>query len=381
MGCNVCRPSDQEAQLKLSREFPKIGEKINKSETQKNKDYINFKHLFENNLQFIGKYIDYQDFQSCIPEKIQNYMIEHPLNMKPEFFNENVEKYEIKPIEFKNGNIYYGNWNDNLKMEGLGKYFLKEDKVLAEGIWSNGDLQYARVFIPNGDIYEGEMKNSKFNGEGKISYLNGDIYEGGFVDGEKSGNGKLIFEDKTVYEGLFENGEFHGKGKMKWKNGYEYNGDFVGQQLCGFGILINNTGDKYEGNFYNSVFNGKGKYTHENGDIYEGEFQYGVKKGKGIYDASNKYKYVGEWDNDLPCGVGKLTNWNKKGVLKSTWRYGKIMEEPIYEKGNQNDFKAIDLNIEPQEMLLDTKELSHLEMADSNSSQYKLGTFPSFLDD
>ena len=168
---------------------------------------------------------------------------------------------------------------------------------------------------------------------------------------------------------------------MVWKNGYEYNGDFVGQQLCGFGILINNTGDKYEGNFYNSVFNGKGKYTHENGDIYEGEFQYGVKKGKGIYDASNKYKYVGEWDNDLPCGVGKLTNWNKKGVLKSTWRYGKIMEEPIYEKGNQNDFKAINLNIEPQEMLLDTKELSHLEMADSNSSQYKLGTFPSFLED
>ena len=52
-------------------------------------------------------------------------------------------------------------------MEGLGKYYLKEDKVLAEGIWENGDLKYARVFLPNGDIYEGEMKNSKFNGKGK----------------------------------------------------------------------------------------------------------------------------------------------------------------------------------------------------------------------
>ena len=46
-------------------------------------------------------------------------------------------------------------------MEGLGKYYLKEDNVLAEGLWSNGDLKYIRVLIPNWDIYEGEMKNSK----------------------------------------------------------------------------------------------------------------------------------------------------------------------------------------------------------------------------
>ena len=381
MGCNVCRPSEQETQLKLSREIPQLGFKLNKSVTQIKEDYNNFMVLFENNLQYIGKYISPQEFNSSIPETIQNYMIEHPLNIKPELFNNNIETFEVKPIEFKNGNIYFGNWNDNLKMEGFGKYYLKEDNVLAEGIWNNGDLQYARVFIPNGDIYEGEMKDSKFNGKGKLTYLNGDLYEGEFLDGEKNGNGKLIFEDKTEYEGPFEKGEFRGKGKMKWKNGYEYEGDFNGSKLSGFGTLTNYTGDTYEGNFDNSLFNGKGKYTYENGDIYEGEFQYGIKKGKGVYNASHKYEYDGDWDNDLPCGVGKLTNWNKKGILKSTWRYGKIMEEPIYEKGSQSDFKALNLNIEPQEMNLNVKELSHLEMVDVDTSQYKLGTFPSFLDD
>ena len=380
MGCNACRPSEPETQLKLSKEIANNGIKINKTASLLKEEYNNFIALFENNLQYIGKYISPQEFNSNITENIQKYMIENPLDIKNEFYN-NCETYEVKPIEFKNGNIYYGNWNDNLKMEGPGKYYLKEDNVLAEGFWKNGDLQYARVYLPNGDIYEGEMKNSTFNGKGKLLSANGDIYIGDFLNGEKSGNGKIIFKDQTEYEGTFEKGEFKGKGKMIWANKYEYKGEFNGPKLSGLGVLTNPSGDIYEGNFDNSLFNGKGKYIYENGDTYEGEFQYGLKKGKGIYNALHKYEYNGDWDNDLPCGVGKLTNWNQKGILKSTWRYGKIVEEPIYERGTQSDFKEIDLNIEPLEMNLDTRELPHLEMIDVNTSQYKLGTFPSFLDD
>ena len=379
MGCNACRPSEPEAQLKYSKVFTKNGVKKTKSDEQLKEDYNNFINLFENNLQYLGEYISQQDFNSNIPEKIQSYMIEHPLDIKEEYFKD-TETYELKPVEFKNGNIYQGNWNNNLKMEGLGKYFLKEDKVLAEGIWDDGNLIYARVFLPNDDIYEGEMKDSIFHGKGKLIMSNGDIYEGDFVNGEKEGNGKLIFEDKTEYEGHFEKGEFHGKGNMKWANGYNYKGEFIGPRLCGIGFLTNPHGDIYEGGFENSLFNGKGKYIYENGDIYEGEFQYGIKKGKGVYNVLHKYKYDGDWDNDLPCGVGKLTNWNKMAILKSTWRYGKIMEEPIFEKGSKNDFKAIELDIIPEEMNLDTRELSHLEMVDNDSTQYRLGTFPSFLD-
>ena len=380
MGCNACRPSEPEAQLKIGRESYKNGALIDRTPSKIKEDYNNFINLFENTLQYIGQYIEPQDFNSNIPENIQKYMVENPLDIKKEFYKNSVT-FEVRPIEFKNGNIYYGNWNENLKMEGPGKYFLKEDNVLAEGIWSNGDLKYARVFLPNGDLYEGEMKNSTFNGKGKLIYSNGDMYEGDFIEGEKNGNGKMVFEDRTEYEGPFEKGEFKGKGKMKWANKYEYQGEFKGPKLCGLGILTNQSGDVYEGSFDNSLFNGIGKYKYENGDIYEGEFQYGIKKGKGVYNALHKYEYNGDWDNDLPCGVGKLTNWNKKGLLKSTWRYGKIVEEPVFEKGTQSDFKAVDLNIEPHEMSLDTRELSHLEMIDNETTQYKLGTFPSFLED
>ena len=34
-----------------------------------------------------------------------------------------------------------------MNMEGQGKYFLKEEGVLAEGIWKQGNLIFARVFI------------------------------------------------------------------------------------------------------------------------------------------------------------------------------------------------------------------------------------------
>ena len=380
MGCRICSPEGKEPQLKFSRIYTKNGVKVKKSEDEIKEDFNNFISLFENNLKYIGNYISQQDFNSCIPEKVQSHMIEHPFDIK-EKYNVDTETYELKPVEFKNGNIYQGNWNDDLKMEGLGKYYLKDQNVLAEGVWSNGDLLYARVFLQNDDIYEGEMKNSTFNGKGKLISANGDIYEGDFVDGKTNGNGKLVFGDKTVYEGQFEKGEFKGNGHMKWTSGYDYEGNFDGAKLCGFGVLTHPCGDKYEGNFENSLFHGNGKYIYENGDIYEGEFQYGLKKGKGIYNASHKFEYNGDWDNDLPCGFGKVTNWNKKGLLKSTWRNGKIIEEPTFEQGTKSDFKSIDLNIVPEEMKLDTKDLTHLESFDGNSSQYKIGSLPSFLED
>ena len=380
MGCNVCRPSEPEALLRSGMKLSRGEVKHNKNNIHKNEDYNNFLLLFESNLQYLGQYITQQDFNSYITQDVKNYMIEHPLNINQDLYKE-TETYEVKPVEFKNGNIYFGNWNENLKMEGPGKYYLKEDRVLAEGYWENGDLIYSRLFLPNGDIYEGEMKNSTYHGKGKLMFANGDIYEGDFVNGEKSGNGKLTFEDKTVYEGAFEKGEFKGTGKMKWPNGYEYSGNFDGPKLCGFGVLLNSSGDIYEGNFDNNLFNGKGKYIFENGDVYEGEFQYGVKRGKGIYNSLNKYEYDGDWDNDLPCGVGILKSLNKNGIIKSTWRYGKIVEEPVYEKGTENDFKGINLNVIPSKMNLDTRVLSHLEIVDVNSSQYNLGTYPSFLEE
>ena len=382
MGCEACRQSEPEANFPLINLEVKSNDRQNETSSEKKHNYDNFTLLFEDKLQNFGKYFE-QEFNTLITPEILAYMTENPFSLNPEQY-EISEVYEMKPIEFNNGNVYKGGWNENLKMEGQGKYYLKEDGVLAEGLWKEGNLVYARVFIgkeDSFDIFEGEMKNSSFYGKGKLILSNGVIYEGDFIDGEKTGNGKIIFEDKTVYEGGVEKGDLNGKGKMIWTNGYEYEGDFEFNKLCGNGILKSPNGEIYEGEFKNNLFNGYGKYTFKNGNTYEGQFLYGVKKGKGVYKCLNKFEYDGDWDNDLPCGVGKLSDWNKTGVIKSTWRYGNIMEEPVYEQGTSENFEDIDLNIVPDQITLNIKDLSNLDYTDMQSTQFKLGTQVSFLDE
>ena len=98
-------------------------------------------------------------------------------------------------------------------MDGPDIYYLRDDKILAEGNWDNGECKFAIVFQLNGDIYEGELKDSKFNGKGKLISPNNEVYEGDFVDREKTGYGKIRFADHTVYEGKIEKGNLKEKEK------------------------------------------------------------------------------------------------------------------------------------------------------------------------
>jgi hypothetical protein len=371
MGCQACRQREPEANFPLGNCKP--------MNTEEGK---NFQTTFDDRLQSFGQYYPY-DFKTLLSEKIQNYIAEHPLQINPEYY-QNLEGYDIKAVEFKNGNIYEGGWNKNTRMEGQGKYYLKEEKVFVEGIWKNGDLVYARVFMGDDDsleIYEGEIKDSNFNGKGKLTSSNGQIYIGEFIEGVKTGKGQIIFKDGTIFDGQVEKGEPKGEGKMTWKNGYEYEGNFDGNKLSGKGKLKGPNQESYEGDFTNNFFNGKGVYTYANGNTYEGEFSFGAKKGKGIYSCLNSYQYDGDWDNDLPSGNGKLSTWDKNGIIKSSWRHGKIMEEPVYEKGDKNNFEGIDFNIAVDEMKINIRDLTNLEMPEVQTTQYKFETMPSFLDD
>ncbi len=305
MGCQACRQSEPETTFLFNDgEIKNLDNQI-QSNPGKKDDYNNFILKFTNKLPNLGNYF-VADFNTLISPKIQKYITENPLSISEELLG-NSNSYEVKAVEFTNGNVYQGGWSPDLKMEGQGKYYLKNDKVLAEGIWKEGNLVYARVFIIKEndlfDIYEGTIRYSTFNGKGKQILSNGMIYEGDFEDGERNGNGKIIFKDGTIYEGQIEKGELKGKGKMVWKNGYEYEGGFNSNKFNGNGVLKGPSGDKYEGDFTNNLFHGNGKYIYNNGNSYEGQFVYGQKKGKGVYKCINLYEYDGDWDIDLPCGV------------------------------------------------------------------------------
>ena len=372
MGCEACRQREPEANFPFQ---------VNEDLVHMEKDQ--FQTTFENYLPSLGQYYN-SDFNSLLSQNVLDYIKQNPLQVKPEYYQD-LEGHDIPPVEFKNGNIFEGGWNKNIKMEGRGKYYLKKENIFLEGIWKEGNLIYARIFILNDDyfdIYEGEIKDSNFDGKGKLILSSGQEYEGDFVGGEKTGNGKILFEDGAIYEGQIEKGQLSGKGKMVWKNGYEYEGDFNANKLEGFGKLKCPNEDVYEGDFSNNLFHGNGTYTYQNGNTYTGQFSYGAKKGKGVFKCMYKYEYDGDWDNDLPSGVGKLSTWNKQGIIKSSWRAGKIMELPLYEKGTKDDFEGIDFNFLIDTILVNIKTLSNLDNTQVvQTTQYKLATGASFLDE
>ena len=320
--------------------------------------YNHFLKKFNSNLHFFGKYIDISEFNKIIPNSAKKFMIQNVLNI-PNNINQDTKKFEMKPVEFKNGNIYQGNWSEKYKMDGYGQYFIKEENLFIEGIWKEGKLIFGRMFFPDGKIYEGEIKNSSFTGKGKLIFHNGDIYIGDFIDGIRTGYGKFTYVAGTIYEGEFYNGEFSGYGVMKWTHGIEYEGYFVEHTLSGFGKLVNNIScEKYEVYFFNNNFHGKGNYFFANESQYQGDFDNGKISGIGTYNVKNEMNYTGEWKNNKSDGIGQLSNSNF--VIKGIWEKGINIKILDFIEGDILDLKGNTINFTIPEFTLSPKLLNNL---------------------
>ena len=341
-------------------------------------NYNQFSKKFNSKLHYLGNYFDISEFKKTIPKNANNYMIQNVLNI-PQNIIQKKPTYEMKPVQFQNGNIYCGNWSEKYKMEGYGQYYIKEANLFVEGIWDGGKLVYGRIFFPNENIYEGEIKNSSFMGKGKLIFNNGDIYIGDFNDGERTGNCKYIFKDGTIYEGQILNGEFKGHGIMQWTNGVQYEGNFCGQILTGNGKMTNiHTGDTYLGNFDNNYFNGFGICTFSDKSSYEGTFEYGVRSGNGVYKNKDGLLYEGNWANNLPNGVGKLGC--NDFIVKGVWNNGKNVEIIDFIKGSLYDFDKNKLNFEVPSFSLYPQTLKNLIHQDINDIKiYEGENIPGFF--
>ena len=386
--CKICHQNEEQNQF----EYPQMSPRKSENNQNNNAEYDNiglttntnfnitnqaekpdFFQEFESKINTIGKYFPEEDFQKMLSENSDFlYKPEEPFP----FGTGNELSHKMKPIEFPEGNIYEGQWNENLEMDGYGKYFLKEEKVLAEGIWEKGELKKARIFYPNGEFYEGEMANSCYNGKGKLIDENKDTFIGEFLDGEKIGEGKMIFSDGCVYNGNFLKNNFNGYGELEVGNGLIYKGNFIENFFEGNGVLYN-TEEKYDGNFEKNLFHGKGVYTYSNGDVYEGDFEFGIRKGKGIYKKNEGLIFEGSWENNVPNGFGKF-NYNGK-IIKCNYHNGKIMDRPVDENGLY--YNNIDYDFFCPKMTLSGQKIPHLSNPDVLEPKYRAGTILSFLDD
>jgi hypothetical protein len=82
-----------------------------------------------------------------------------------------------------------------------------------------------RVEYDNGDVYEGQLKNSEPNGEGIYYLANGDVIVGKFKAGEVT-SGTYNFSDGSTYVGSFKDGAFDGQGVFTAVDGSVADGMF-----------------------------------------------------------------------------------------------------------------------------------------------------------
>ena len=181
------------------------------------------------------------------------------------------------------------------------------------------------VQFPNGDRFEGEMKDGVFHGWGAYTYGNGDRYEGAFRHDTKCGRGSLAFHNGDLYTGAFTNDLMNGRGTLIYHNGNKYVGGFKDGLRHGDGVLYFENGDVYKGAFEADARTGSGTYIFSDGAKYVGEFRDGKRHGRGRYIYPGGEEYVGAFRHGKKHGEGVCVYPN--GVqLKGFWEDDKFVE-------------------------------------------------------
>ena len=102
---------------------------------------------------------------------------------------------------------------------------------------------------PRGGKYEGEYKDGKRHGQGKLAYPDGRKFVGEWKDGEPIVLGTYTWSNGDQYVGKFKDGEKHGQGTYikpegrkyvgEWKDGERWNGTLYDKEGKIIGKFMN----------------------------------------------------------------------------------------------------------------------------------------------
>jgi hypothetical protein len=166
------------------------------------------------------------------------------------------------------------------------------DVCPGEGVYAGSMVRGVRdgsgkLWLNNGDMYEGQWRGDELHGQGRIAYQTGAVYEGDFEDGRRHGWGTLIYANGDVYEGSWNDDTKEGRGTFHWKE----------------------MGTKYDGDFFGGVMHGEGRYYFADGSMYQGSYKDGKRQGRGTLTMSDGSTHTGEWQ-------GLARTLSKKNLLE-----------------------------------------------------------------
>ena len=179
---------------------------------------------------------------------------------------------------YRDGNKYDGDFVED-KRQGKGTYIRVTDKATYTGEWYNNVRHgYGVEEIPSKEgtqRYEGEWKEDKRCGFGKILYANGDRYEGEWLDNLKHGQGKFYYTNGNFYEGGWLSNKKEGVGTYIFANGTRYDGELKNDKINGRGICHHADGEVYEGEYREGKRHGRGRCVLPDGTVQDGYFENG----------------------------------------------------------------------------------------------------------
>jgi hypothetical protein len=106
------------------------------------------------------------------------------------------------------------------------------------------------------------------------------------------------------YEGEFKDGKMHGYGRLKWPDGHWYQGQFDKERTCGIGIRGWPSGHWYVGEEQGGWKEGLGAMGWPGGRTYEGEFSKDLRNGFGLMRWPGGRWYLGYWKDGMQQGEG-----------------------------------------------------------------------------
>ena len=95
----------------------------------------------------------------------------------------------------------------------------------------------------SGDVYVGEFKDSKKDGQGTYTFANGGTYAGEWIGDKNNGQGTFTFADGGTYVGEWKDGKKNGQATYTYADGSKYVGEFKDNKWNGLGFFILKSGE------------------------------------------------------------------------------------------------------------------------------------------